>query len=143
MDDNYGKSSFGFEENIVAAASYFLVGPVIYVKEQYSHYVRFHALQATLGYAFLMVFWLAVQLIPILAFLSMIPGLLALIFVVFMMKKAYDGVEYKLPIIGKIAYESVFETSEDLLADVETETATKVEPEKKTQDTNSKEDKQV
>ena len=127
MEAQYGKSSFGFEENIVACASYLLVGPVIYLKEKHSNFVRFHALQSTLGYAALLVYWLIVKLVPFLFILSWSPGILALGFSAYMMLKAYDGEEYRLPLIGNLAYETVFETGEDILAEAEAKAKAKAE----------------
>jgi uncharacterized membrane protein len=91
------------------------------MKEQRSDYVRFHALQSTLGYAFLLIFWLAVKIIPFLYFLKLAPGILSLGFVTFMMLKAYDGEEFQLPIIGKMAFRTIYETRDDILAEAEAE----------------------
>lgn len=120
--DDYGKSSTGFDENVVAAASYFgIAGLIILMIEKRSHFVRFHALQSTLGFAFLLVFWLTVKWINVLFFLCWAPGLAALIFSASMMLKSYYGEEYKVPIIGKMAFASIYETDDDLLADAESD----------------------
>jgi uncharacterized membrane protein len=112
MEDYNGRSSFGFEENLVAAASYFLIGPVVFFKERRSNFVRFHALQATLGFVALFAFWAAVKLIGALYVLKWAPGVLALVFVSLAMLKAYDGEEYKFPIIGRWAFQAVYDTDE-------------------------------
>ena len=118
--DDYGKSSTGLEENVVAAASYFLaLGFIVLMIEKKSHFVRFHALQSTLAYSLLAIFWMAIEAVPSLHILSFAPGLLALFICVCMMIKSYDGEEYKLPLIGKLAFAAVYETGperEDLLA---------------------------
>ena len=75
MEDHNGKSTFGLEENIVASAAYFLLGPILYIKEKQSDFVRFHALQSTLGYALLIIFWLFVRFVPALWFLKFAPGI--------------------------------------------------------------------
>lgn len=121
-EDHYGHSSFGLEENVVAAFSYFFIGPIVYVKEQRSHYVKFHALQASLGFLLLSIFWLVVHFVSFLSFMSWAPGLTATAFCLYMMHKAYDGEEYKLPVIGSFAYNTIFDatvTDEDLLTDEE------------------------
>ena len=122
--DDYGKSSTGFEENIVAAASYFgILGIIILFIEKRSHFVKFHAVQSMLGFSMLLVFWLAVKWISALYFLVWAPGLIALFVSGFMMIKSYDGEEYKLPIIGNLAFSAIYETAEDLLATAEIEPA--------------------
>lgn len=119
--EDVGKSSMGFEEGIVAAASYFgFLGLVILMLERRSDFVRFHAIQSTLSFGLLTIFWLVVKWIEALNFLAWCPGLLALIFAIYMMIRAYHGEEYKLPLIGRFAFDAVYETgseSEDLLAE--------------------------
>lgn len=119
MDDE-GKSSTGFEEGVVAAASYFCVlGLLFLIIEKRSNFVRFHAVQSTLGFGLLAVFWLCVKLIGALHSLAWAPGLLALVFAAYMMYRAYHGEEYKFPIIGNLAFNAVYETGsepEDTLA---------------------------
>jgi hypothetical protein len=44
-----------------------------------------------------------------------------------MMIKAYDGVEFKLPLIGKLAFRVVYECNEDILAHAEAEAEAKAE----------------
>ncbi len=118
--DDYGKSSTGFEENLVAAASYFgFLGLFILIIERRSTFVKFHAVQSSLGFGLLSVFWMLVKWIPSLYFLIWAPGLLMLIFAICMMIKSYDGEEHRLPIIGSLAFRIVYHTgpdSEDLLA---------------------------
>ncbi|MHB0913434.1 MAG: DUF4870 domain-containing protein [Armatimonadota bacterium] len=116
--DEYGKSSFGFDENIVAAASYFgPLGLLVYLKEKKSNFARFHSAQSIMGFGALLLFWVLVTCVPFLAFLRLAPGLFAFIFSLFMMLKSYDGEEYKLPIIGSLAFLCVYETGQDLLSD--------------------------
>ncbi|HEY3297974.1 MAG TPA: hypothetical protein VGK34_04895, partial [Armatimonadota bacterium] len=55
------------------------------------------------------------------------PGLFALCLTAFMMIKAYDGVEFKLPLIGKLAFRVVYECNEDILAHAEAEAEAKAE----------------
>lgn len=117
MDDDFGKSSLGFEENIVAIASYFgFLGVVIYLCEKRSHFVRFHALQSTFGFAVLGLFWLMTGLVGALYIVSFVPGLLCLLFAIHMGIKAYYGDEHRLPLIGDLAFRAIYETREDLLA---------------------------
>jgi len=109
--DNEGKSSLGLEEGEVAAACYFyFLGLLILIMERRSNFVRFHAVQSSLGFGILTIFLLCVQWIePVHTFLWWAPGLLMLCFAVYMMYRAYHGEEYLFPLIGKLAYSAVYE----------------------------------
>ena len=118
-----GKSSIGLEEGLVAAASYFpVLGIVMLIIEKKSDFVRFHAVQSTLGFAFIAVFWLAFKWLAVPVYFAWIPSMAALGFSVVMMIKAYYGEEHRLPIIGNWAFAAVYESDpeskpEDLLAE--------------------------
>lgn len=122
MDDQ-GKSSIGLEEGLVAAASYFcILGIVMLIIEKKSNFVRFHAVQSTLGFAFIALLWLAFRWLAVPVYIAWIPSMTALGFAVFMMIKAYYGEEHRLPLIGNWAFAAVYETDpdsrpEDLLAE--------------------------
>ena len=122
MEDQ-GKSSIGLEEGIVGAASYFpVLGLVALIIERKSNFVRFHAVQSTLGFALIALLWLAFKLMPVPVYIAWIPSMTALGFSAFMMIKAYYGEEYRLPIIGNLAFAAVYDTDpdsgpEDLLAE--------------------------
>lgn len=118
-----GKSSIGFEEGLVAAASYFpVLGLIILMIEKRSNFVRFHAVQSTLGFGVLLVFYLIVKWVGNLhSYLWWAPSLLAIVFALFMMHKAHHGEEYRLPIIGNLAFGAVFETDADILAESDRE----------------------
>lgn len=110
--DDYGKSSIGFEEGVVAAASYFCIsGLILLIIERRSNFVRFHAVQSCLGFALLAIYWLAIRWVNGLWFLAWSPGLLAFIFAAHMMLKAYHGEEYKFPLIGSLAFSAIYDTS--------------------------------
>ncbi len=120
--DHDGLSSLGVEENVVAAASYFgFLGIIIFLIEKRSHFVRFHAMQSTLAFGLLTCVWLIVRWTPALNhWLWWAPGGAAFIFALIMMAKCWYGEEYKLPIIGGIAFNSIYHTDsdlEDVLAD--------------------------
>lgn len=118
--DDYGQSSLGFEENVVAVASYFyLLGFIILILEKKSHFVRFHALQSTFGFTFLTLLLITIKCIPALSFLWWLPGLSMLLFAGTSMLKAYYGEEHKMPLVGRLAFGLVYDTrseKEDILA---------------------------
>ena len=101
---------YNLDPNVEASIAYIpLVGVAVYFMEKEDRYVRFHALQATL-------FWMAVvgvqivlSLIPLIGVLlaAFIP-LAAVLVWFFMMWKAYNKVEFELPVIGKIAKQHVY-----------------------------------
>jgi uncharacterized membrane protein len=117
--DDFGKSSTGFDENVVAMACYFgFLGVVILFLEKRSNFVKFHAVQSTMAFCLLGVFWLLIKTVGALYFMSWAPGLLTLAIMLFMFIKTYYGDEYKLPIIGNRAFNAVYETHEDPLTDI-------------------------
>lgn len=112
--DNDGKSSIGFEEGVVATASYFcFTGLILLMIERKSNFVRFHSVQSCLGFGLLAIYWLIVKWIGALYFLTWTPGLLALMFSCYMMIRAYHGEEYKFPVIGEIAFSAIYDTDHE------------------------------
>ncbi len=103
-------SILGLDANVVAALSYFLgfvTGAVFLVLEKKDRYVRFHAMQSALAFGAITLCWLLLSAVPILGVVFgvfvIMPGS-AILWLV-MMFKAYQGEEFKLPIVGQIAAE--------------------------------------
>jgi len=106
------RTSTGLAANVAAAASYFLgfvTGIIFLLTERENRFVRFHAMQSTLLFLAIVVLDVLVQLLPIL-------GALIVIFVVIpasavlwliLMFKAYQGEEFSLPVVGRLAAERV------------------------------------
>jgi uncharacterized membrane protein len=109
------KSSTGLDANIAAMLAYFVIPAFIFlVMKETSRFVRFHSMQA-------IILWVTSILISIvLSVAARIPliGLLVLpiwmlvalgIFLVWVlcMIKAFQGEEFKLPIIGDIAVQQM------------------------------------
>jgi uncharacterized membrane protein len=106
------KTSTGLEANLAAALSYlvgFVTGIVFLLVEKENRFVRFHAMQSTIVFAAIVLIDILLQIVPIL-------GALVVIFLVIpasavlwlvLMFKAYQGEEFKLPIVGSIAAEKV------------------------------------
>lgn len=102
------KTSTGLDANVAAALSYlvgFVTGVIFLVVEKDNRFVRFHALQSTLVFAGIVAIDIVLQLVPIL-------GSLVVVFLViplsaalwlFLIYKAYQGEEYKLPLVGQVA----------------------------------------
>jgi uncharacterized membrane protein len=102
------KTSTRFDANVAAALSYlvgFVTGIIFLVIEKENKFVRFHAMQSTLVFAGIVAVDILLQIVPIL-------GALVVIFVVIplsailwllLMFKAYQGEEFKLPLVGQMA----------------------------------------
>jgi len=98
------------DANIAAALSYlvgFVTGVIFLLLEKENKFVRFHAMQSTILFAGIVAIDILVQLVPIL-------GALVVIFVVIpasailwllLMFKAYQGEEFRLPLVGDVAAE--------------------------------------
>ena len=102
------KTSTGLEANVAAAISYlvgFVTGIIFLLVEKENKFVRFHAMQSTLVFAGIVAIDILLQIVPIL-------GALVVVFVVIpvsailwllLMYKAYQGEEFKLPLVGQMA----------------------------------------
>jgi uncharacterized membrane protein len=106
------KTSTGLEANLAAALSYllgFISGIAFLVLEKENRFVRFHALQSVLAFGGITLVWVLLNAVPILGFifgvLVIIPAS-AILWLVLMFK-AYQGDEFKLPIVGQIAEEKI------------------------------------
>jgi uncharacterized membrane protein len=102
------KTSTGFDANVAAALTYlvgFVTGIIFLLVEKDNKFVRFHAMQSTLVFAGIVAIDILLQIVPIL-------GALVVVFVVIpvsailwllLMYKAYQGEEFKLPLVGQMA----------------------------------------
>jgi uncharacterized membrane protein len=98
------------DANIAATLSYlvgFVTGVIFLLLEKENKFVRFHAMQSTILFAGIVAIDILLQLVPIL-------GALVVIFVVIpasailwllLMFKAYQGEEFRLPLVGDVAAE--------------------------------------
>jgi uncharacterized membrane protein len=86
-----------------------VTGVIFLLVEKENKFVRFHAMQSTLVFAGIVVIDILLQLVPIL-------GALVVVFVVIpasailwllLMFKAYQGEEFKLPVVGDMAAERI------------------------------------
>jgi len=106
-----GKCSNGLQANVAALLSY-LVGPItgiiFYVIEKDNKFVRFHAMQSIITFGFLFVLNVILTVIPGIGWMLMpIVGIIALILWIVLMLKAYQGENFKLPIVGDIAEKQI------------------------------------
>jgi len=115
------KSIFGLEQNLAAALSYvfaFFSGIAVLVMERENKFVRFHALQSTLWFLFLLILRWAISLLTGIPFLGWILGIvlfplsIAIGIVGFaswilLMFKASQGEMFKIPIIGDVVWSQI------------------------------------
>lgn len=99
------------EPNVAAALAYIvtpLTGIMLFVIEKDDKFVRFHAFQSILLGIFFFVTWtMATALIVVFIGVFLAPLVTMGFFVVYLLSmwKAFNGEEYELPYIGKIAKE--------------------------------------
>ncbi len=112
MEENQKNlSSTGLDEKTAALLAYVLgwLGGIIFIiVEKKSKFVRFHAWQSTIAFGALTALWIVFMpllvAVPFLSmFISNLLWLAAIILLIILAIKAYQGEEYMLPIIGKIA----------------------------------------
>ncbi|HEX4567406.1 MAG TPA: DUF4870 domain-containing protein [Vicinamibacterales bacterium] len=106
------KTASGLDANIAAALSYLVgcvTGIIFLLAEKDNRFVRFHAMQSTLFFIFAILVDVLLQVIPILGFLIVIFVVIPVSAIVWllMMYKAYQGEEYKLPLVGQWAADRI------------------------------------
>jgi uncharacterized membrane protein len=106
------KTSTGLDANVAAALSYlvgFVTGLIFLLVEKDNKFVRFHAMQSTLVFAGIVAVDILLQIVPILGALVVIFVLVPLsaILWLFLMFKAYQGEEFKLPLVGQMAADRI------------------------------------
>lgn len=115
------ESSTGLDSNVAGALAYLLgplTGIIFYVIEEDDRFVKFHAAQSIVFLGGLVI--LSIVLSTLLTVLTLVPvigwiisaviGLIGLLFApimlvvwAFLMYKAYQGVEYSIPVVGAFA----------------------------------------
>ena len=106
------KTSTGLDANLAAALSYFLgfvTGIVFLLVEKENRFVRFHAMQSTLVFLALVGVDILLQVIPLLGALIVIFVVIPLSAVLWLvlMFKAYQGEDFKLPLVGQLAADRI------------------------------------
>ncbi len=125
-----GKSALGLDGNLAAALGYpiGIIAIICLIMEKENRFVKFHALQALLLYVawivLMVAFWIIAIILAVvgaaasaaansgaiggvfgglLSLLGLVIGLAFLIGLILAAVKAYQGVQFKLPIIGNMA----------------------------------------
>ncbi|KPK97244.1 MAG: hypothetical protein AMJ95_10090 [Omnitrophica WOR_2 bacterium SM23_72] len=111
MEKDLGKTSSGLQPNLAALLCYlagFITGIIFYIIEKENKFVRFHAMQSILTFGGLFILQMILAFIPILGWI-LIPliSIASLILWIVLMIKAYQGEEFKLPIVAAIAEKQI------------------------------------
>ena len=92
------------DPNLAAALSYLggvLSGIVFLILEKQNRYVRFHAMQSTITFLLVHVFDLMLMGLGVIGWMLNVPFILSVVVLwAFLMFKAMNGVQYKLPYVG-------------------------------------------
>ena len=105
------ETSCGMKPNLAATLSYlfgWVSGLLFFLVEKKSKYVRFHALQSVITFGFLFVLRMLFVFIPVIGVvLNIIIGIVSLVLWIILMVKAYQGIYFKLPLVGRIVLENI------------------------------------
>ena len=106
------KTSTGLDANVAAALSYlvgFVTGIIFLLVEKENKFVRFHAMQSTLLFIGIIAIDILLQLIPILGALVVVIVVIPLsaLLWLYLMFRAYQGDEFKLPLVGQMAADRI------------------------------------
>ena len=101
------KTSTGLEENIAGLLCYvawWVSGLIFYLIETENKFVRFHAMQSIIVFGFISIILIIFGWIPWFGWvIGPLIGGLAFVFWIVLMYKAYQGIMYKLPVVGDLA----------------------------------------
>jgi len=95
------KTGLGLPKNTAAALSYvglWITGIIMLLIEK-DPFVRFHAMQSIIVFGLLTVIWV----FPLFWLLTPLIGLVGFILWLLLIYKAYQGEEFKLPVVGDFA----------------------------------------
>jgi uncharacterized membrane protein len=105
------KTAAGMNQNVAGLLCYlagWITGLVFFLIEKENKFVRFHAMQSIITFGALTVLFMVLGFIPIVGWIIMpFVGLAQLVLWILLMVKAYNGVYFKLPVIGDLAEKNI------------------------------------
>ena len=107
MGKDLGKTTVKMQANLEALLCYALgvvTGVIFLVMEKENKFVRFHAMQSVITFGGIFVLQIVIVVIPIIGWIIVpLLGIVWVILWILLMIKAYQGEQFKLPVIGDIA----------------------------------------
>ena len=107
MADEIKTTSTGMDQNVAGLLCYlagWITGLIFFLIEKENKFVRFHAMQSIITFGGLTMLFMVLGFIPILGWaLFPILGIVQLVLWILLMVKAYQGEQFKLPVIGDMA----------------------------------------
>jgi uncharacterized membrane protein len=104
------KTSTGLNQNVAGLLCYlgwWITGLIFFLIEKENRFVRFHAMQSIITFGALSALSMVLSFIPFFWILMPIVGVLQLVLWVILMVKAYQGDQFKLPVVGDIAEKNI------------------------------------
>ena len=105
------KTSTGLDQNIAGMLCYlvgWITGLIFFLIEKDNKFVRFHAMQSIITFGGLTMLFMVLGFIPFLGWLLFpILGIVQLVLWILLMVKAYQGEQFKLPVIGDLAEKNI------------------------------------
>ena len=106
------KTSIGLNENVVGALCYigfWFTGILFLLIERENKFVRFHAMQSVLVFIPLALIVFLIGWLPYFGWvLADFVGMLSIFLLLAFVIMAYQGGKFKVPLVGKYAYDSVY-----------------------------------
>jgi len=106
-----GQGGTGLSSNLAGALAYlmgFITGIIFLLVEKEDKFVRFHAMQSIVVFGAVFIAATVINIIPILGqLISVFISLGSMVLWIMLMVKAYQGEEWEVPYLGKIAREQV------------------------------------
>jgi uncharacterized membrane protein len=105
------KTSTGLNQNVAGMLCYlvgWITGLIFFLIEKDNKFVRFHAMQSIITFGGLTMLFIVLGFIPFLGWMLFpILGILQLVLWILLMVKAYQGEQFKLPVIGDLAEKNI------------------------------------
>jgi uncharacterized membrane protein len=106
-----GSSSTGLQPNVAGLLCYlgsFITGIIFLLIEKENKFIRFHAMQSIITFGFLFVLGITLPFIPFIgAIFGPILWIVSIILWIVLMIKAYQGEQFKLPVVGDMAEKNI------------------------------------
>lgn len=111
MADEIKTTSTGLNQNVAGLLCYLIgwvTGLIFFLIEKENKFVRFHAMQSMITFGGLTVLFMVIGYVPFIGWM-LLPflGLLQLVLWILLMVKAYQGEQFKLPVIGDLAEKNI------------------------------------